>query len=121
MLAAVPAVGAREPRALVYLEAWAFGKPVIALRLPVLETVINDGHDGLLVDRTPEAVAQAIVRLLRSPEEARRMGVAGRLKVERDFSWERAAVRVAAVYRRAIVEARSGEQPDGRRCLICCE
>jgi glycosyltransferase involved in cell wall biosynthesis len=111
----------QESLGLVYLEAWALGKPVIALRLPVLERVIDDGHDGLLVDRTPEAVAQAIVQLLAAPERACRMGMVGRRKVERDFSWERTAARVAAVYRRAIVEARNGAEPAGKPGPIFCE
>ncbi|MCS6801885.1 MAG: glycosyltransferase family 4 protein [Chloroflexota bacterium] len=91
-----------ESLGLVYLEAWAFAKPVVALRLPVLETVINDGEDGLLVDPAPEAIARAIVTLLAAPETAKRLGLAGRAKVQRNFVWERSAAQVAAAYRHAL-------------------
>lgn len=73
-------------------EAMACGVPVVATRAGGLPEVVEDGVTGLLVQREdPEALASAILTLLRNPALARTMGEAGRRRVERLFSWDRVA------------------------------
>lgn len=88
----------------VLLEAWAAGKPVIAADIPVERAIISPGEDGLLVEQAPEAVAEAILRLVKNPQLAREMGARGRAKVLREYSWERVAARTLACYERIVRE-----------------
>ena len=71
---------------IVYLEAWAFGKPVIACRNFPQETVITSGEDGLLVDYGNVAqISAAILEMLRSPQKRREMGENGRRSLNTKF------------------------------------
>lgn len=85
-----------------YLEAWSAGLPVIAGDIPPLREVVREGVDGLHAANEPRAIAHAILSLLRDPDRARRMGAAGRERLEREFSWPAVATRTEAVYRAAI-------------------
>jgi glycosyltransferase involved in cell wall biosynthesis len=81
------------------LEAMALGKPVIASRASGNLELVTDRVDGLLVDpRAPAAWAAAIDFLLRSPEEAKRMGQAARTTARARFSLSRTIERTAALY-----------------------
>jgi glycosyltransferase involved in cell wall biosynthesis len=100
-----------ESLGLVYLEAWAMKKPVIAERIPVLETVVGDGVDGLLVDPNPTSIAGAICRLLADPPLARAMGEAGAAKVEQQYRWSSAADRLSRLYADLVHRTASSETP----------
>lgn len=64
---------------IVYLEAWAGGKPVIACKDTPQETIIRDGVDGLLVEyQNKEQLAQAILKLFKDEDLRTRMGREGR-------------------------------------------
>ncbi len=66
------------------------------------EEAIVDGETGLLVPQgQPEAAAGAIVRLLRDPEAAARMGAAGRERA-RLMSWDVTAAKILAEYEAAL-------------------
>lgn len=80
------------------LEAMAAARPVVAARVGALPETVLDGETGWLVDATPEAVAGRLEQLLGDPALARRMGLAGRRRVETLFTAERRAERVEAVY-----------------------
>ena len=83
----------------VYLEAWSKGKPVIGARIPSVSEVITDGETGFLVDPgSVEQLAQALERLLGSPELSARLAVRGKREVETRFSWSQVVARVEAVY-----------------------
>ena len=82
------------------LEAMAVGKPIVATRVGGVPEVVVDGVTGLLVPtRDPEALADAILRLLEDPSEARRMGARGRERLMQQFTMERMVERTCAVYR----------------------
>ena len=85
-----------------YLEAWSAGLPVIAGDIPPLREVVREGVDGLHVRNEPRAIADAILALLRDPEHARRMGIVGRERVSREFSWPAVARRTEAAYAAAV-------------------
>jgi phosphatidylinositol alpha-1,6-mannosyltransferase len=87
---------------IVFLEAAAAGKPVVAGRSGGAEEAVADEVTGLLVEgREPKAVALAVTRLLLGRPVAERMGRAGRERVEAEFMWERQAGRLAEILRRA--------------------
>lgn len=74
---------------LVLLEAMAASKPVIGTRVGSLPEVISENETGLLVPPSdPGSLARAILELLSRPERARRMGRAGRGRLESLFSLE---------------------------------
>src|SRR4051794_25695823 len=72
----VPSLG--EGFGMVALEAMERARPVIAARIGGLEDIVRDGETGILVPPVdPEALTEAMLRLARDPELARRMGEAG--------------------------------------------
>jgi glycosyltransferase involved in cell wall biosynthesis len=87
----------------VALEAMAAGKPLVATRVGGLPDVIEDGRNGLLVEPgAPGALADAVGRLLASPDEARRLGAEARRRVEARLSWSAVAAEVVELYRAVV-------------------
>jgi glycosyltransferase involved in cell wall biosynthesis len=79
----------REGLPLALLEAMAFGLPCVAAEAGGTGEAIEDGISGLMVTpRSPEALAEAISRLLGDPEERVRMGRSARRLAERQFDIE---------------------------------
>lgn len=88
------------------LEAMAFGLPVVATRASALPEVVEDGVTGILVPPgDPEALAEAITRLLRDPGMCHRMGQRGRQRVLEEFTVEQVLEQTMNVYRKAIAQA----------------
>ncbi|HID64019.1 MAG TPA: glycosyltransferase family 1 protein [Anaerolineae bacterium] len=82
------------------LEAMSVGKPVVATDVVGSRDAVVHGKTGLLVPpQDPSALAEAVLRLIRSPDEARRMGQAGRDLVARRFTLKRMITRTEQVYR----------------------
>lgn len=76
----------------VLLEAMASGLPVIATQIAGNEELVQDGETGLLIPvEDVDALSQALSRLIADPALRRRMGAAGRARVERDYSWRHVA------------------------------
>ena len=85
-----------EGLGMVFLEAAACGKPVVAGTSGGAPEAVRDGETGFVVDpRSPEAVATAITTLLDDPAKASAMGRAGRAWVEQRWSWEHIAATFA--------------------------
>ncbi|HEY4996557.1 MAG TPA: glycosyltransferase family 4 protein [Solirubrobacteraceae bacterium] len=106
----LPAGGfAGEGFGIAFLEAGAYGKPVVAGNVGGALDSVSDGESGLLVDPTdPVAVADAITRLLLDPELAGRLGAAGRRRAE-GFAWPAITQRVQEVLEGQL--ARGGRRP----------
>ena len=80
--------GDTEGYGIVFLEAGAWGKPVIGGRAGGVVDAVDDGSTGILVDGTrADEIAQAIKKLLSDGAMAKRMGEAGREKVLRN-GWD---------------------------------
>ena len=81
-------------------EAMSCGLPVISSDAGALPEVIGeDGKTGILVPRADSgALATAIKRLLGDKNLRRKMGQAGRKRVEKEFSWNNAASKMVKVY-----------------------
>jgi glycosyltransferase involved in cell wall biosynthesis len=74
----------QEGFGIVFLEAMAAGKPVVACRAAAIPEVVPDGEAGALVPpRNPDALAAAIERVLSDPRLAKEWGEAGRQWVRR--------------------------------------
>lgn len=83
----------------VLLEAMAMARPVVATAVNGSREVVADGETGYLVPpANPEALAGRILDLLDRPEQARRMGQAGRERVQAMFSLESMTARVEDLY-----------------------
>jgi phosphatidylinositol alpha-1,6-mannosyltransferase len=84
--------GDTEGFGLVFMEANACAKPVIAGRAGGTGSAVEDGLNGLRVDGEDVAAVEAgIARLLDDPEEARRMGQAGRDRTASRFTSDQRA------------------------------
>ncbi len=80
--------GQVEGFGLVFAEAAAHGKPVVAGNSGGIPDAVRDGETGLLVKpEDAEATALAIDRLLSDPDLAARMGAAGKRRVQTDLNW----------------------------------
>ncbi len=87
---------------IVFLEAAAAGKPVVAGESGGAAEAVQDGETGLVVDGRHEgAVAEAVASLLADPGRAAAMGKAGRARVERSFTWPRLTETLARWLREA--------------------
>jgi glycosyltransferase involved in cell wall biosynthesis len=88
------------------LDAMACGKPIVATTAGGMPEVVVNGRTGLLVPpRDHEAMAGAIVRLLRDEALRARMGEAGEARVREQFSSERMVQDTLAVYQRVAMRA----------------
>lgn len=88
---------------LVLLEGMASGKPVVATEVGPTEEIITNGADGLLVPRAdPAALSRAITTILSDESLARKMGDAGRRKVEEKFSIGRWTEQMIEAYREVV-------------------
>ncbi len=80
---------------LVFLEAMAHAKPVIARRAAAAAEVIVDGQTGVLVD-DERALAPAMISMLRDPDRAHAMGRAGLERLREAYSFESFTSRIEA-------------------------
>jgi alpha-maltose-1-phosphate synthase len=103
-----------EPMGIVNLEAMACETAVVATATGGIPEVVADGETGLLVpieqladgtgtpvdpDRFVADFAAAMTRLIRDPQRAKQMGLAGRERAVTKFSWSRIAEDTMKVYR----------------------
>ena len=86
---------------LVLLEAMAAGKPIVASKVNAIPEIVIDGETGILVpSKDPEALANAIISMLRKPEHSIAMGQRGRERLAREFSIERMVRETEKIYER---------------------
>jgi phosphatidylinositol alpha-1,6-mannosyltransferase len=83
---------------IAFLEAMAFGKPVIGPRTGAPAEFIRHGENGLRVDPdSPEEVAAAFGSLLSQPALGLAMGARGRRLVEQEYSFDALLHRLEAL------------------------
>lgn len=91
--------GGFEGFGLVYLEAGACSKPVIGSRGCGAEDAIIDGETGFLVEQNnPQAIAEAILKILANDSLSKRLGEAGRKRAQK-MSWDNIAQKYLAIYK----------------------
>ncbi len=88
-----------EGSANTILEYMSASLPVIATNVGGNPELVVDGKTGIIVpSRNPEAMADAIVRLLEDKNLAKKMGKEGRKRIEEKFSVERMVKRYGEFY-----------------------
>lgn len=97
-----------EPFGIINLEAMACERPVVASAVGGIQEVVVPEVTGLLVPPAePRILADALNRVLADRDLARRMGLAGRQRVEEQFSWRSIAQKTRTLYEELIAERRS--------------
>jgi 1,4-alpha-glucan branching enzyme len=85
---------------LVLLESYAAGKPVIGSDIPGIADLIRQEQTGLLVPQdSPDDLAIAIERMMRNPDEVKRMGENAK-QVAQGYSWTAVTQQHLALFRR---------------------
>jgi glycosyltransferase involved in cell wall biosynthesis len=87
-VAVVPLLAGSGTR-LKILEAWAAGTPVVSTTLGAEGLPVRDGQHLLLADSASE-LAGAVERLLACSDLRESLAVAGRVLLEKEFTWEKA-------------------------------
>lgn len=88
-----------ESFGIVYLEAWAYSKPVIGARAGGAADVITDGVDGYLLPFDDAAsLSGRVIELISDRERAQSMGRAGHSKLLARYTWDKIYDRTMAVY-----------------------
>src|SRR6185369_11404778 len=78
---------AAEAFGIVYLEAWAYSKPVIGSHIAPIDSLITHMSDGLLVDPlSVNQIAEGIRQLADNTDLASRLGKVGRQTLENRYT-----------------------------------
>jgi glycosyltransferase involved in cell wall biosynthesis/ubiquinone/menaquinone biosynthesis C-methylase UbiE len=94
-----------ESFGLIYLEAMAWGKPVIGCDAGGIPEIIEDGITGILIPPdNATALAEAIIKL-RDDQLRAKMGEKGRLRLENAFSIKKLAENTYNIYKAIINKA----------------
>lgn len=103
----------REGIPRVLLEAAAMALPIVTADAPGCNEVVEHDRNGLLVPvRDPRALAEAIIRLVDSPELRQRHGRAARARAEEQFALSVVAGKIRNIYQRLL--ASKGLTVDGQ-------
>lgn len=90
-----------EGTSVTLLEAMYGRCPVVATAVGGNPEIVVDGETGILVpSEDTEAFAQALVQIFADPDEALRMGVRGRARVQAHFTFEGMVEAYEALYER---------------------
>jgi glycosyltransferase involved in cell wall biosynthesis len=96
----------REGFGVVCAEAMAHARPVVASAVGGLRDLVEDGETGILVPPGDvPALGAALRRLLADADLRRRMGEAGRARVQERFTWDVVSDATLEAYRDALGEA----------------
>ena len=95
----IPSISA-ESFGITLIEAMAARRPVVASRIGGIPEIIEDGVNGMLFDPwDSRALSEKVVKLLRDPNMAERMGRIAYETVERKYSWPVVARQIEKVYK----------------------
>jgi glycosyltransferase involved in cell wall biosynthesis len=98
-----------EPFGMVFLEAMALRKPVIAYKSGGVGEVVSADCGLLVPEGDWKALGDAIVRLVVCPTLREQMGVMGERRVEQSFPPEKLCAQVLSIYR-MLARSRSGNR-----------
>ena len=110
-----------ESQGYVLLEALASGGAVVASNIEGFAGVMTHEEEGLLVKpKDPDALAAAIIRLLKDPKLRKQFGVRGQA-LARHYSWDNVAHRVLSYYERILYEHQQVAASRARKPLAIAE
>jgi phosphatidyl-myo-inositol dimannoside synthase len=92
---ALPSTG--EGFGLVFLEAMAFGKPVVGANAGGIPDVVEDGREGLLIEPSVLALSCALKKFLCDRAFCRELGEQAKERVSRDFTFEKFQQRLSDI------------------------
>jgi len=92
-----------ETQGLVTLEAMAADLPVVAVAASGTSDVITHEVEGLLTENNAQALAQAVIRVLRNDSLRDSLRTAAQAKAQ-SYDIQRQAERLTAVYQQAIID-----------------
>ncbi len=95
-----------EACSMAIIEAMSLGKAVVATRAGGNLELVQEATTGLLVERTPEALSAAVIRILRDPGLRASMGSAGQERARAMFSVDAMTQRIESIYQ-SIVASRA--------------
>jgi glycosyltransferase involved in cell wall biosynthesis len=108
-----------EPFGIVLLEAMTFGKAIVATRVGGIPEFISDEVTGLLVPANDsDALADAIIKLIRQPELRIRLAKNGLASVEHSYDYRTLIERYASLFQNLIDEADDSPTKDCRFTLL---
>ena len=85
--------------------AYGFKKPVVVTDIGAMPEIVDDGVTGFIVPpKNPEALAEAIVKLLTDEKLRKQMGENAYKKLKTDLSWDEIVEKTIDVYEEAIKE-----------------
>ena len=87
-----------ESFGLVLVEAMAKALPIVSVYIPAVRNVVFDGENGLLVESTPEALADAVHRLLTDRDFYAKVSI-NNLAAAQRYTWEAVVNKISDVYR----------------------
>jgi glycosyltransferase involved in cell wall biosynthesis len=79
------------------VDAWCWGVPIVSTSIGAEGIEVEDGENILIADE-PQALAEAVVRILRDPALGERLRENGRRWVEERYSWRRVYAKWDQVY-----------------------
>ncbi len=92
-----------ESFGIIFVEAWACKKPVIAANIGAIRSLVSDDVDGLLVaPKDVNMLRQAIVKLANDSELRERLGNNGYEKMIANYTWDVVTAKYRNVYIKAI-------------------
>jgi len=112
----LPSTG--ESFGIVYLEAWAYGKPVIGANIAAVSSLIQNGYDGILIDVDKDDASQvtelcsAVRHFIQNPLSADRMGTHGYQKLQEQYTAEKIGEVVEETYAHILYQTPLPKRPD---------
>lgn len=104
-----------EGSPLVVMEYMAAGKPVVATRVGGVPDLIEDGREGVLVERRdPRALAEALRSLLVDPERRLALGERGRERQRREFAISAMVTTIELLYEELFAVSKRARQEGWR-------
>ncbi len=102
-ISVLPSTHESETLGVAGIESQAMRVPVVASRIGGLPESVSDGETGTLVPpRDPDALADAIVDLLKDHDKRAAFGRQGRSFVERRFDWSKTLEATVHVFREVV-------------------
>lgn len=78
-----------EGQGIAALEALAMSKPILLSDIEPSYEIVSNGIDGFIIPNQPEKWSEGIILLLSNMQLCKRMGNAGRIKVEKNYPLQR--------------------------------
>jgi glycosyltransferase involved in cell wall biosynthesis len=116
---------------LMVLPTWREGFPNVVLEaaascIPVITTISTGSRDSVVPEVTgllippgyPEAISEAVLKLLRDPARRRRMGQAGRAWVVKHYANERVLRLITGFYQSLLTPAARGNRAGSATALV---